>query len=70
MGSDKLKKILIDVWNFIFDVYIMFLVFGTSGIIFAFSYLVPKYGIELFFTAVAFVSFTRINGRLRRKKEE
>ena len=41
MGNDKLKKILIDVWNFIFDVYIMFLVFGTSGIIFAFSYLLP-----------------------------
>lgn len=66
MGNDKLKKILIDVWNFIFDVYIMFLVFGTSGIVFAFSYLVPQYGIKLFFAAVVFVSFTRINGRLRK----
>lgn len=70
MKNDKLKKVLKSIWNFIFDVYIMFLVFGTSIIVYVFSYLVPKYGIEMLVVAVAFVSFTRINDRLRKKKGE
>lgn len=55
-------------WNYIFEVYIMFLVFGTSAIVFSFSYLAPKYGIEALIAAIAFVSFTRIQDRLRKRK--
>lgn len=68
MKKNKLKKVLTDVWNYIFEVYIMFLVFGTSVIVFSFSYLVPKCGIEALIAAIAFVSFTRIQDRLRKRK--
>lgn len=68
MKKNKLKKVLTDVWNYIFEVYIMFLVFGTSAIVFSFSYLAPKYGIEALIAAIAFVSFTRIQDRLRKRK--
>ena len=68
MKKNKLKKILTNVWNYIFEVYIMFLVFGTSGVIFSFSYLVPKYGVEILIAAIAFVSFTRIYNKRRRRQ--
>lgn len=69
MKKDKLKKLLINIWNYIFEVYIMFLVFGVSGIVFAFSYLAPKYGVEILIAAIVFVSITRIQDKLRKKEE-
>lgn len=68
-GSEKMKKIFKTIFDFIFEIYILFVFIMASIFAIACFYVIPKVGFEVLITSIIILALNRIINKFFNKEK-